>query len=103
MKNKDIGIGLGILLLTIFIFGVIGGFGGFGMSSSGGMMGGSWGFGMGLGLIFWVIVILAIYYFLSESENGGHEETAMEILKKRFARGEINKEEYEDMEKKLGI
>ncbi|HEQ78516.1 MAG TPA: SHOCT domain-containing protein [Euryarchaeota archaeon] len=66
-------------------------------------MGGSWGFGMGLGLIFWVIVILAIYYFLSESENGGHEETAMEILKKRFARGEINKEEYEDMEKKLGI
>ncbi|KJS28868.1 MAG: hypothetical protein VR64_22390 [Desulfatitalea sp. BRH_c12] len=61
------------------------------------------------GWIMWIILIvlvfLVIYLFTqqkrsssSESANG---ETALDILKKRFARGEISKEEYESMKRDL--
>ncbi len=33
---------------------------------------------------------------------GRHSETAREILDKRYARGEIEKEEYEEKKKELG-
>jgi putative membrane protein len=56
-----------------------------------------------------VIVMLAVcLYFLfgrggpRPSWPGGQgEETAMEILKKRYARGEISKDEFEQMKKDL--
>jgi putative membrane protein len=77
-----------------------------------GMMGR--GFGMGwLGLImmavFWVVVIVAIIFLIRwlsvSSSSKWHtlkpEESALEILKKRYARGEINKEEFEEKKKDL--
>ncbi|NWG01286.1 MAG: SHOCT domain-containing protein [Syntrophaceae bacterium] len=73
-----------------------------------------WGFGMGwFGLImmgiFWVLIIVAIIFLVRwlvvSSRSGSHgqetEETALEILKKRYARGEINKEEFEEKKKDL--
>ena len=67
-----------------------------------------WGgdFGMGFGggifmILFWVLVILGIIYLIrillgSGSETGKAHETARELLEKRFASGEISKEEFEE-------
>ena len=60
------------------------------------------GFGGGIFmLLFWVLIILGIIYLIkvllgSSSEAGKSRETALQILSKRFARGEISKEEFED-------
>ena len=71
---------------------MMGGYGGFG--GAGGMMGyGSFGF---LWQILWLVIIAAVIYALM-SGRGGNERSkssAMEILKERLARGEIDYEEY---------
>ncbi len=75
-----------------------------------GMMG--WGilawFGPIMMLIFWIAIILAIIFFirwLIFSAKGSHhlkpEDSALDILKKRYARGEIKKEEFEEKKKDL--
>jgi putative membrane protein len=89
-----------------------GGFGGWGMGP--GMMG--WGYyGMGwLGMIlmmaFWIAVIVGIFFLIkwfarstgSSPRKGNQEDSALEILNKRYARGEIKKEEFEEKKKDLG-
>ena len=77
-----------------------------------GMMG--WGYGMGwFGMIimaaFWIAVIVGIVFLIRwlvlstrASGNKAHlEDSALEILKRRYARGEINKEEFEEKKKVL--
>ncbi len=64
-----------------------------------------WGWGMGFGLgwlfmaIFWIVVILGIVYLVKLISGGAgkekKEEAALDILKKRYARGEISKEEFD--------
>jgi putative membrane protein len=66
-------------------------------------MGGAWGFGMMLMMfIFWGLVIaglvLGIRWLISESK-GRSGDSALEILRQRYARGEINKEEFEAKKK----
>lgn len=48
--------------------------------------------------IFWIIVF---YLIFSAFKKNDKSESSLEILKKRFARGEINKEEFEAMKKTL--
>jgi putative membrane protein len=76
----------------------------------GGMMGGGMSFFPYGGVIVWVIVLIAIgvaVYFIVRSQRGRglgldvNRETPLEILKKRYARGEITREEYEDMRNTL--
>ncbi|GBE53876.1 hypothetical protein BMS3Bbin15_00022 [archaeon BMS3Bbin15] len=43
------------------------------------------------GLAFWILVALLVYILISNSRD---DEEAIEILNKRFARGEISREEY---------
>ncbi len=66
-----------------------------------GMMGGIWI----LGLIFWILVIVGLVLLIKYLWEGGGakrtEESALEILKKRYARGEISKEEFEERKKDL--
>ncbi len=53
--------------------------------------------------IFWIIVI--IWIFATPWDIPGQRrrrDTPLNILKKRFAKGEITKEEYEEMKKTLG-
>lgn len=65
-----------------------------------------WGWGMmgaGMGvamILFWVVIIVlaiaAVRWLLAAAPGRpGAGETAEDILKKRYARGEIQKEEYE--------
>ncbi len=63
-------------------------------------------FGMIIGVIFWALVIYGLFVFISNmakrgSGPAGQNESPMDILKKRYARGEINAEEYARMKKDL--
>ena len=72
----------------------------------------NWGWGMGwFGwfwmILFWILVIFGIL-FLVRSFSGrvreggvGGGETAMDILKKRYARGELTREEFERIKRDL--
>lgn len=67
---------------------------------------GSIGIGMLiLGLIFWILVIiglvLLIKYLWEGSGAKRQMESALEILKKRYASGEITKEEFEEKKKDI--
>jgi len=74
-----------------------------------GMMG--WGFfgiiGMIMMFIFWALVIVALIFFIRWIYHAGswatvhRSETPLEILKKRYARGEIDKKEFEEKSRDL--
>ena len=101
----------GVLLLVVFLVA----FGGGMMGQGGGMMGqggwGAWGLlGMLVPLLFlgglialiaWVVVHLTSGR-RGESTPGTREDSAEEILRQRFARGEIDAKEYEERRRTLG-
>ncbi|MFO7890440.1 MAG: SHOCT domain-containing protein [bacterium] len=68
-----------------------------------------WGwFGFIVQIIFWVAIILLIVWVakkVTESGSGDRSssagESALDILKKRYAKGEIDKDEYEKKKKDL--
>ena len=77
-----------------------------------GMMG--WGYGTGwfesiIMAAFWIAVIVGIIFLIRwlvlSTRTAGHkahaEDSALEIIKKRYARGEIKKEEFEEKKKDL--
>ncbi len=76
-------------------FGMMDGYG-YGM-----MSGGYWI----LGLIFWILVIIGLVLLIKYLWEGGgtrrEQESSLELLKKRYARGEISKEEFEEKKKDL--
>ena len=78
----------------------------------GGMMGGyGWGGGSGFGMIgmllWWVLIVLGIVliakWLLSGGPGGGRAagDRALEILKERYARGDIDKDEFEQKKRDL--
>ncbi len=81
----------------------------------GNYFGGGWGYGFGLGwifmIIFWGLVIWAIFALVRGGSGhsccGGHnhgeygEKTPLDILKERYAKGEVSKEDFEKMKKDL--
>jgi putative membrane protein len=69
-----------------------------------------WGWGMGIihGLLWWAILILGIIVLVrllgrdsSRTAAAPPAETALEVLKKRYARGEIGKQEFEEKKRDL--
>lgn len=69
---------------------------------------GGWGWGMGIGMVlFWGVVIVAIVLLVrAVGAFGGQgerrqEKTALDILKERYARGEIGKDEFEAKKRDL--
>ena len=103
------GIVIGVIVILSVVPGLLGwqGYGyGYGMMGSG-MMG---GFGtMFLMPILWIVVIgLIIWAVTAAVRRPGDSDTmsrtadsALEILKRRYARGEIRKEEFEEKKKDL--
>lgn len=62
-----------------------------------------------LGMLFWwALIIIAIISLIRWSRREGscgthgHERSALEILKIRYAKGEIDKKEFEEKKKELG-
>ena len=67
-----------------------------------------WGWGLGMMfmmLLFWGLIIvglvLGIRWLISQGKES-RSDSALEILRQRYARGEINKEEFEAKKKDLG-
>ena len=65
------------------------------------------GFGIGMGL-FWILIFAAIIWLAAsmanrtqKSEPKTDEVTPLELLKKRYALGEIDDEEYQLRKKRL--
>ena len=104
------GILLVLLAIAVAVWGLSARWGGGYWGRMGpGMMGGFGGAGfMALAmLVFWGFVVWVIIAMVRSSRYHHHVETAhggdssLEILKRRYASGEINKDEYEQKKKDL--
>ncbi len=105
-------IGLGLLASGFLVSRT--GWGMFGYGS--GMMNGDFGFGMmnGFGgilsIIFWIAIIALGVWLISDLVSRTNRQTpsglppaesALDILKKRYARGEITKEQFDETRRNL--
>ncbi|MEE9203470.1 MAG: SHOCT domain-containing protein [Nitrospirales bacterium] len=62
------------------------------------------GFGMLFMALFWVALIVGVVLVVKRLMGQGgasREDSALDILKKRYARGEINKQEFEERKRDL--
>ncbi len=97
-------IAVALLILIPLIWG---GLAGGHMMGPGMMSSFGWGWFMPIFMVlFWVLVIWAVVALLTRAtstraDSSGRIEPALEVLKKRYARGEISKEEYEEKKRDL--
>ncbi len=103
------GVVIALIIVLPLVFGQIWGgqYGGWGMMGPGMMGGFGWMAIMPvlwlafLGLIIWAVVAAVRGSSQSGSQDSSKTGSALEVLKERYARGEINKEEYEEKKKDL--
>jgi putative membrane protein len=123
MKNAATVIGIVLLVvLVLLLFGGAGmmGFGGMGMGP--GMMGGYGGYagmmggygfnplGAILSLVLWALIIVGgvfLVVWLARNHDrgalsGGSRESPLDILKVRYAKGEVTKEQFDAIKHDLG-
>lgn len=116
---NNTGTTVGIVLIVVLVVLLLSGAGmmGFGMMGGyGGMMGGfgaqAFGFNPGwaiLSLVFWAliiagIVLVVVWLFRNAGRTGlsaSSSDPALELLKTRYAKGEITKEQFEEMRRTL--
>lgn len=69
-----------------------------------------WGGGLGLGMmiLFWLLVLVLmvtlIWFLIRKGKDSAlkpENETALETLKKRYARGDISEEEFRKIRKEI--
>lgn len=70
------------------------------------MMDGYGGFAGGIVVfLFWILLIVGIAYFvrylIQNTKGAQQSKTALDVLKERYARGEIDKDEFERRKKDL--
>jgi putative membrane protein len=69
-----------------------------------GMYSGWWLLGMGMMVLFWIAIILLVIWVvrsLFPHQVGSGHDRALEILRQRYAAGEINAAEYEQARARL--
>ncbi len=93
MSNKDSTLWILIALLVVVVL----------LFSGGGMMGFGMGFGAIIMVLFWGAIIWLVISLINAGTQKSEEtpESALAILKKRYARGEVTKEQYLEMEREL--
>lgn len=93
-----------LLLATILSFSGVAFAHGWHMGGWGHMMDYGYG-GIFMWIIFLIVIGVAVYLIVQATKSKGLEspfrETPMEIAKKRYAKGEITKEEFEKIKKDL--
>lgn len=78
-----------------------------GIQGWGGMMDGWWGVHV-IWMLFWIallVLVVAVIWRLFQGRPAGAgapEESPLEILKRRYARGEIDRDEFEAKKRDLG-
>ncbi|WP_457555458.1 SHOCT domain-containing protein [Candidatus Pyrohabitans sp.] len=82
--SGPLAVALGLLLLFLPLF----------------WMGGMMGFGMGAGVLFWAVLALLLYYAIAGGDSG--QKDALKVLRERYARGEITREEFLRMKEEIG-
>ncbi len=77
-----------------------------GSNMMGGLIwGGSWGLWSIIGILFWIALFAALILliiWLYKGITGKTTDSALDILKKRYAKGEITKKQYGSMKGELG-
>jgi len=73
-----------------------------GSDYGGSIMGGMWFFG----LLFWVLIIAGLVFIVRwltgrNSNISPPAESALEVLKKRYSRGEIDQDAYEQIKRDI--
>ena len=117
-ENRGLLIVLGVLVLVVLVGPLLGGgmmgpgmMGGYGRGVPPGTGGWTWGLAMGLGwlamLAFWgaliVGAVLLVRWLTSATSGPSHRagDSALDILKRRYAAGEITHDEFEQMRQAL--
>jgi putative membrane protein len=103
------GILLGAIIITSFVFAAIlrWPYGDWDRMGPGMMIGFGWMWLMPilwiavLGLIVWAIVAAVRSSGESKGSDSSKADSALEVLKKRYARGEIDKQDYEEKKRDL--
>ena len=77
-------------------FGMMDGYG-YGMMGYGGML---------FGLLFWIVIIVLAYFLIKSliqknKTSSVEGKSSLEIAKERYAKGEITKEELDEIKKNL--
>jgi putative membrane protein len=104
MNGRAVAIAIGAIVLVILLIGLLGG----GMMMGWGMMGwGEYGFnpaGWIAMLLVWALVVGGVAFLLVWAFRGSKATVAgpgashaVDILQERYARGEITREQYEEM------
>ena len=120
MRGREIALAAGLVIVALLVIGLwSGGMMGYGRGGPyGGRMGpgmmGGFGFGWGIvALLFWALVIGGVVFLIvrlldqNPSPAGPHarerqqSDSALDILRERYARGEITKEEFDQMRRDL--
>jgi len=65
-----------------------------------------WPLGMFIGIFFWLFLAFGVFYIIThllkgKSNNIYQKDTPLDILKRKYANGEINTEEFEERKTKI--
>lgn len=52
-------------------------------------------------IVFWIGLIWFIVWLVERTKGAESNKTSLDIAKERYAKGEINKKEFESMKKEL--